>query len=261
MEPRTIEPFLGKERQTTNEKIFLEAGNVDDLTLQRNSPFSYTCNQCSRCCYDKRIQVNPYEVARLARNQGLSTTDLIGTCLEPGKPYLNNQPDGACVLLTDQRCGVHADRPLVCRLYPLGQTLTGEGQESFRYATPHPETKGVYGHNETVEDFLAAQGVAPFLFARDRFMSVVYRLLDVLARDVEGNEEAFATTKQTFSDEVSIQQALGEWLDMDLVIARHCEAHHLNEPLDLDERLELHLEVMEDWITHHSRGDNHEKQS
>ena len=231
-----------------------------DLALTRESPFSYTCHQCSRCCYDKRMQVNPYEVARLARNKGLSTTDLIGTCLEPGKPYLTNQPSGACVFLTNRDCRVHADRPLVCRLYPLGQTLTSEGQESFRYATPHPETKGVYGQKGTVEDFLTAQGVAPFLFARDRYVSVVYRLLDVLAQEVEGNEEAFATTKQTFSDEASIQQALEEWLDMDLVIARHCEAHHLNEPLDLDERLELHLKVMEAWITHHSRGDIHEKQ-
>ena len=230
-------------------------------TLTRNSPFSYTCNQCSRCCYDKRIQVNPYEVARLARNQGLSTTELIATCLEPGKPYLTNQPDGACVFLTDQGCCVHSDRPLVCRLYPLGQMLNGEGRESFRYATPHPETEGVYGHDGTVEDFLTAQGVGPFLHARDCFISVVYRLLDALAKDVEDNEEAFATTKQAFSDEASIQQALGEWLDMDLVIARHCNAHHLNKNLDLDERLELHLEVMEAWITHHSRGDNHEKQS
>jgi Fe-S-cluster containining protein len=190
--------------------------------LQRNSLFSYTCHQCSRCCYDKRIQVNPYEVGRLARNQGLSTTKLIATCLEPGKPYLKNQTDGACVFLMDQGCSVHADRPLVCRLYPLGQTLTGEGQESFRYATPHPKTEGVYGYDGTIEDFLTAQGVAPFLLARDRYVSVVYRLLDVLASNIEGNDEAFAITTQIFNDEASIQQALGEWLDMDLVVARHC---------------------------------------
>ncbi|MGV7229581.1 MAG: YkgJ family cysteine cluster protein [Nitrospirales bacterium] len=234
---------------------------MDNLTLQRSSPFSYTCHQCSRCCYDKRIQVNPYEVARLARNQGLPTTDLIANCLEPGKPYLANQPDGACVFLMDQGCSVHTDRPLVCRLYPLGQTLTGEGLESFRYATPHPETEGVYGHEGTVEDFLTAQGVAPFLKARDRYISVVYRLLDVLAQDIEGNDEAFAMTKQTFRDEALIQKALGEWLDIDLVIARYCQAHHVTEPHDLEERLQLHIEAIETWITHHSTGDNYETQS
>ena len=226
--------------------------------LTRESQFSYTCNQCSRCCYDKRIQVNPYEVARLARNKGLSSTDLIANYLEPGKPYLDNRSDGACVFLTDQGCGVHADRPLVCRLYPLGQKLTGAGHESFHHAPPHPETEGIYGQKKTVEDFLVTQGVAPFLQARDCYVSVVHRLLDVLVQDVDGSAEALETTRHTFGDEQAIQQALGEWLDMDAVLARHCQTHGFNEPFDLEERLTLYLEVIEGWINHHSTGDNHE---
>jgi Fe-S-cluster containining protein len=234
---------------------------ANDLTLQRNSPFSYTCNQCSRCCYNKRIQVNPYEVARLSRNKGLSTTDLIRDYLEPGKPYLDNQSDGACVFLTDQGCGVHADRPLVCRIYPLVQKLTGEGRESFHYAAPHPKTEGVYGQEGTVKDFLMAQGLPPFLEVRDRYVAVVYRLLDILAQDVEDHEDALEAAKDVFSDEASIQQALGEWLDMDAVVARHWQAHRLNEPFDLEERLTLYLEAMEEWINHHSIGDKHENQT
>lgn len=231
---------------------------VEKLTWE--SAFSYTCNQCSRCCYDKRIQVNPYEVARLARNKGLSTTELIANYLEPGKPYLDNQSNGACVFLTDKGCGVHADRPLVCRLYPLGQKRTGEGQESFHYASPHPDTEGVYGYEGTVKDFLAAQGVGPFLVARDKYVGVVYRLLDDLAQDVEDNQEALVATAQTFTDDVSLQQALREWLDMDLVIARHCKTRQMKEPIDLEERLTLHLKAMEVWITHHSTGDHYEEQ-
>ena len=234
---------------------------LNDPTLIRQSPFSYTCNQCSRCCYDKRIQVNPYEVARLARNKGLSTTEFIATYLEPGKPYLDNQPDGACVLLTNQGCGVHADRPLVCRIYPLEQRLTGEGRESFHHATPHPETEGVYGREGSVEDFLIAQGVGLFLEVRDRYLTVVYRLLDMLVQDVESHEGALDITRQTFGDEESIQQALGEWLDMDLVIARHCQMHHLNEPIDLKERLTLHIEAIEAWINYHSKGGTHETET
>ncbi len=234
---------------------------VKNLTLQRTSPFSYTCNQCSRCCYDKRIQVNPYEVARLARNKGISTTDFIANYLEPGKPYLDNQSDGACVFLTAQGCSVHADRPLVCRIYPLEQRLTGEGHESFHHAIPHPNTEGVYGQGEIVEDFLVVQGVKPFLKVRDRYLAMVYRLLDILSQDVESNEEAFAVTTQTFADDESIEQALGEWLDMDLVIARHCQAQHINEPLDLEERLTQHLEAIETWIHSHSKRDNHDSLS
>jgi len=46
--------------------------------------------------------------------------------------------------------------------------MPGEGQGSFRYAIPHLEKEGVYGHDGAVEDFLTAQGVAPFLQAHDR---------------------------------------------------------------------------------------------
>ena len=229
--------------------------------LDRESLFSYDCHQCSRCCYDKQIQVNPYEVARLARNKGLSTTELIAKYLEPGKPYLDNQPNGACVFLTEQGCGVHADRPLVCRIYPLVQKLTGDGDESFSHATAHPETEGVYGQSGTVKDFLEAQGLPPFLEVRDRYVVVVYRLLDILAQDVETNDEAFETTQDTFSDEESIRQALGQWLDMDVVVVRHCQMHQLTEPIDLEERLTLYIEAMEAWINHHSKVDTHETEA
>jgi len=96
---------------------------------------------------------------------------------------------------------------------------------------------------------------------RDRYVAVVYRLLDILAQDVEDHEDALEAAKDVFSDEASIQQALGEWLDMDAVVASYCQAHRLNEPFDLEERLTLYLEAMEGWINHHSIGDKHENQT
>src|SRR3990170_3176536 len=48
--------------------------------LEWSSPFAYTCNACSRCCYGKAILVGPYEVLRLARNRGLTTTELLAPC-------------------------------------------------------------------------------------------------------------------------------------------------------------------------------------
>jgi Fe-S-cluster containining protein len=231
----------------------------DNKPLVRESFFSYTCNRCSRCCYDKQIQVNPYEVARLARHKGITTTELIASYLEPGKPYLNNKADdGACVFLTPQGCGVHVDRPLVCRIYPLEQKLTGEGKESFRHAKPHPETAGVYGLEGTVAEFLRAQGVIPFLEIRDQYLAIVYRLLDILAHDIEHDEENFEITKQTFGDEDSIQQALSEWLDMDRVISNHCHHAKIPEPGELEERLQLHLHIMDNWITTQTTGGHYE---
>ena len=37
-----------------------------DFDMTRASPFSYVCNACKRCCRNKAIRVNPYEILRLA---------------------------------------------------------------------------------------------------------------------------------------------------------------------------------------------------
>lgn len=40
----------------------------------RAEAFGYTCNRCTNCCRNKLIQVNPYEIARLARHKGVGTS-------------------------------------------------------------------------------------------------------------------------------------------------------------------------------------------
>ena len=33
-----------------------------DFDMHRDSAFSYTCHACNRCCHNKAIRVNPYEI-------------------------------------------------------------------------------------------------------------------------------------------------------------------------------------------------------
>src|ERR1700752_4896509 len=94
--------------------------------------FGYKCHRCMRCCYDKRIQINPYESARLARNLGQTTTEFRSAWTEDGAGTVLKQTDtGACIFLGNDGCTVHPDRPLVCRLYPLGRRVRADGSESF----------------------------------------------------------------------------------------------------------------------------------
>jgi hypothetical protein len=50
----------------------------------RAKAFGYLCGRCMRCCYHKGIQVNPYEVARLARRLGQTTTEFCATWTRDG---------------------------------------------------------------------------------------------------------------------------------------------------------------------------------
>src|SRR5260370_38575742 len=60
------------------------------------------------------------------------------------------------------RCAVHSGRPLACRLYPLGLERPGN-EEHFVQLEPARGSLGVYGGDGTVEAFLTAQHVAPYL--------------------------------------------------------------------------------------------------
>ena len=153
--------------------------------LDRSSAYSYTCGACGRCCRDKLIQVNPYEVALLAEQLGLSTTQCIEQHLEG--VYLRRQPDGRCTFFNERGCSVHPARPLVCRLYPLGRSVDAAGVESFRHLLPHPQTDGQYGEQGTVQDWITAQGAEPLVDAVDAYLTLFYRLFQVMEQ-AQGSE-------------------------------------------------------------------------
>ena len=206
----------------------------------RASRWSYVCHACSRCCYSKGIQVAPYEVLRLARNLGLTTTEVLARHTDAGGIRLRVREDGACTFLTPRGCGVHADRPFVCRFYPLGRQVAADGRETFGDLPPHPKTEGEYGSNGTVDDYLQAQGVAPFIAAGDRYGALYKRM-----------SEALAARAETLGDEpINVPEGgpLTSWLDADATVAAYCGERGLPIPTDVEETVTLHIRAIEAWL-------------
>jgi uncharacterized protein len=221
----------------------------DSIRYQRSDAFSYTCHACRRCCHDKIIQLNPYEVARLADNRGIGTTEFLSRYTDANGTALKRAEDGACVFLTAQGCGVHQDRPLVCRLYPLGRRVTAEGEESFSEAAPHPQTDGEYGTNGTVEEFITRQGAPPFIEAVDRYVDLLGRMAAVLSAQLHGDAQLKHEVDQTVEELVLGQQdAVPEWMDMDPAVARYCARHGRSAPSDVPGKMRIHCEAVEEWI-------------
>lgn len=217
-----------------------------DYTLSRDSAFAYDCHACKRCCHKKSIPLNPYEVARIAAHLELSTTEVLARYTHSGGAILRqNDGDDACVFLTEQGCGVHAARPLACRLYPLGRHLAPSGEERFAEVVPEPGSEGVYGGAGTVDDFLRAQGVAPYVAAADRYVELFKRMLATLARrpDVVDAAEAAANAGQGGStpDEDTL-------LDVDAVVAKRCRERGITPPSDVDEKVRVHVAAIEEML-------------
>jgi len=212
---------------------------MDQHEAARKEAFGYVCRACSRCCYHKRIQINPYEIARLARRTGRSGAQFRAECTEDGQGnYLRQRDDGACIFLGPQGCGVHPDRPLVCRLYPLGRRALWDGTEEWVQVTPHPQTEGEYSKNGTIAAYLDNQGALPFIAAADGYAQWV--------RDATAALEG---------EHALIHDVPDDLLDMDLAIEAYCAHRGEPEPQDFEQRGELHMRILYRLLT--QTGDEH----
>jgi len=215
----------------------------------RDSAFSYTCHACSRCCHDKIIHLNPYEVARLAQNRGVGTSEFLTQYTDAAGTALKRVEEGACVFLTAEGCTVHADRPLVCRIYPLGRHVTAQGEEWFSELAPHPQTEGGYGTAGTVEQYLTTQGAAPYIQAVDRYLDVLGRMAAVLQTCMGEELETCREAQRTVDDLVKgVNPDVPAWLDMDRVVREYCHAKGLAVPDDPVQRMELHIHALDEWL-------------
>jgi Fe-S-cluster containining protein len=201
----------------------------------RNEAFGYACRRCLRCCHDKRIQLNPYEVLRLARRLGQTTTAFRAEyTVGAGGVELERTADGACVFLGRDGCTVHSDRPLVCRLYPLGRITDAAGQEEFRHFEPHPQSDGVYHRDGTIGDYLRAQGAEPFIAASNAYFAWLTAALDVLSQKT-------GIAPQNLCQEAPDGDKL---LDVDASLERYYKENCVAPPTDIESSMALHLLIL-----------------
>ncbi|MFH7319973.1 YkgJ family cysteine cluster protein [Desulfurivibrio sp. D14AmB] len=215
--------------------------------LERTSPFSYACRACGRCCHNKRIQTNPYEILRLARNRSISTGEFIHTFLEVNGPYLRIRDDAACVFLADGGCAVHPDRPLACRTYPLGRWVDSRGRETFRELKSSPQCEGVYGESGTVDAFLGEQGAQPYMDAANRYQALFYRIFETLQRIIRNDADLPEQTRNAIAAGGAGQRPdIMKWLDVDGMVAAACQKRGTSVPLEMDQLVTLHIATMEE---------------
>jgi Fe-S-cluster containining protein len=231
--------------------------------LSTDGAFSYTCHRCRRCCSGKRIWVNPYEVYRLSRRLGMTTTGFIEQHTVNGGTELAVRDDLTCVFLGEQGCGVHSDRPLVCRLYPLGRVVQSGEPDRYFLMEPHPQSEGVYSDAGSVGGYLEQQGAAPFMAAADEYFALLERVGAVLSEmDPPGAE--LTAVERTAADVTSTAAGVVEagesavvpphspWLDIDAVLASEigvteAGARDVPRPFGAEKAMALHIAALDRW--------------
>lgn len=211
-------------------------------SMNSQSGFSFRCGRCSRCCHHRKIQVNPYEIARLAANLQIGTTEFIQNYTDKGV-YLSKKGKARCVFLEADGCRVYKDRPLVCRLYPLGRTITPHGAETFFMdGLPSGCCSKWSASQQTVGTYLVSQGVSVFMQASDYYRTLLRKLADAL-------QQEYMTLPHWL--EVSHGSEPGmefpEMLDPDGVIVYDGTAGSIKELTPWDKMIQ-HVSLVEKWL-------------
>lgn len=154
----------------------LQRGNLDvlkDKLMTLDSEFCFECDGCGRCCRNQdTILLTARDIYHIARSLHLTMEEVIRLYTEvyigrnskvPVVHLLSNGPNRTCPFLRDDRCIVHAAKPVVCALYPLGRIYI-DGSGSARYFLQDTNC-GKNTKRHTVRSWLNAFGIPE----QDRF--------------------------------------------------------------------------------------------
>jgi Fe-S-cluster containining protein len=143
----------------------IRVAGTDAAVLAESDLLQLSCGSdgCSANCCTKSapIVLNPYEIALMCRESGMSyedLLDLVETDRAKGFPLVMLPRDPSCHFWTAKGCRIYQARPLACRLYPLGRVFDN-GQSHI----VQPELNICSGlapsPARTVGDYLASQDV------------------------------------------------------------------------------------------------------
>jgi len=124
------------------------------------------CEGCSACCrgMGNSVVLDPYDVWRLERGLAKPFARMIGAevmlSVVDGLilPSLNMESTGTCPFLNEEgRCSIHAFRPGICRLFPLGRYYHDGG---FSYVLMTGECKKENRTKVKIEKWLGEENPA-----------------------------------------------------------------------------------------------------
>ncbi|MBU0752006.1 MAG: YkgJ family cysteine cluster protein [Gammaproteobacteria bacterium] len=148
--------------------------------VEGDHQIQFSCHQgisCwNACCANIDISLTPYDIVRLKKHLGISSTEFLREYTVPYemekdglagvklRPVVNGT---ACRFMKPEGCGVYADRPTACRYYPVA-LLSMRRQDEFVDRQSYAIVKEDHckGHevarNISIDDYRQEQGIPEY---------------------------------------------------------------------------------------------------
>lgn len=118
-----------------------DLGDVPGRRIEKKDTFHFECRpdlSCfNLCCRNLNLFLYPYDVIRLKKNLGLTSSEFIDlhtdVVLRPDNHFpdvllkMADNDEATCPFLTEKGCSVYPDRPDTCRTFPVEQGLIFKG--------------------------------------------------------------------------------------------------------------------------------------
>lgn len=101
--------------------------------LDNDASIQFRCHKgisCyNACCKLADVTLTPYDILRLKKHFGISTTDVLAKYTVPFEMDASGMPgiklktqdeEPVCLLMNEEGCSVYENRPSACRYYPVG---------------------------------------------------------------------------------------------------------------------------------------------
>lgn len=142
--------------------------NFDLDFIQKNKlglddTFEFECRQCGQCCHNRDdLILTAHDIFRIARHLGVTPVEIIDKYCESyigdesripvvrAKPKLH---DGVCPFLRKGKCSIHAAKPVICAVFPLGRAYTSDNEEFYFYQKVPCGDKNTHTVREWIREF------------------------------------------------------------------------------------------------------------
>lgn len=201
--------------------------NLDDI-------LPLTCTRAGTCCHGNQVFLNPWELACLARGKQLTPAAFreqfcgVGGIVLLFDGPMNSSGKSACRLyLENAGCSVHAQRPLACRLFPLGRQIQHETAQYIHQGKTFPCLNGcpdvIDLPHLSVREYLSGQQTNTFETAQDEYLEVMQNIADIaftLLLDTglaeSGDTKTLAVWRKLGTEQpAALVERIGEkWIDL-----------------------------------------------
>jgi hypothetical protein len=167
---------MDKPTNLINESPF-PGSPVVPQTIEGDTVIQFRCRKgidCwNACCSNIDISLTPYDILRLSRRLGISTTEFLMKYTYPYEMEANGiagvklkpvENGAACQFMVPEGCSVYEDRPTACRYYPVALLSIRRSDEfTDRQSYALVKEPHCHGHQEprsiSIDDYRKEQGV------------------------------------------------------------------------------------------------------